>query len=75
MLIKETIQAAQRTPKTKSMIPRKREKKGLMIAFTNLSMPKTIFPIKEIPFDMALPGENNLDLLFFFLIPNLCSFR
>ena len=75
MLIKEIIQAAQRTPIAKSMIPRKRDKKGLMIAFNNLSMPKTIFPIKEIPFDKALPGEKNLDLLLFFLILNLYSFR
>lgn len=69
------IQAAHKTPNTKSMIPRKSEKKGLMIAFNSRTMAKTNFPIREIPFEMALPGEKNLDLLFFFLILNLCSFR
>ena len=44
------------------MIPKKKEKNGLMIAFSILTIPKTILPIKEIPFEMALPGEKSLAL-------------
>ena len=72
--MKDIIHAAQAIPNARSMIPRKSEKNGLMIAFTIRTIPSTIFPIKEIPFDKALPGENDLDLKFFFLNLDLCLF-
>jgi hypothetical protein len=64
--MKDTIQAAQTTPMTNSIMPRKSDKKGLIIALKILSIPSTIFPIKEIPFEMAFPGEKKFDLIFFF---------
>lgn len=47
-------------------MPKNKEKNGFIMALSSFTILNTNLPIKEIPFDMALPGEKDLDLNFFF---------